>query len=136
MADDDDDDRLLVHDALVESRLPIALKTVTNGEALLNYLYHRGAYSDVSQNPPPHLILLDLNLPKQHGLEVLREIKNHPKLRIIPVIVFTESRDDEDIYSTYDSGANSYIIKPATFTSLVEVMTSIGKYWLEIVELP
>ncbi|MEA5575855.1 response regulator [Anabaena sp. UHCC 0451] len=136
MADDDDDDSLLVHDALVESRLPIALHIVRDGEELMDYLSHCGLYADANKAPRPSLILLDLNMPKKHGLEVLKEIKNHPQLRRIPVIVFTGSNAEEDIYNTYNLGANSFIIKPGNFTSLVEVMKTIGKYWLEIVELP
>ncbi|AFZ58957.1 response regulator [Anabaena cylindrica FACHB-243] len=136
MADDDDDDSLLVHDALVESRLPIQLYIVRDGEELMDYLCHRGLYTDISKAPDPVLILLDLNMPKKHGLEVLKEIKTDPKLRRIPVIVLTSSKAEEDIYNTYELGANSFIIKPETFTSLVEVMRTIGKYWLEIVEMP
>jgi CheY-like chemotaxis protein len=136
MADDDDDDRLLVHDALVESRLPIQLQIVKDGEELMDYLYHRGLYTDINQTPLPRLILLDLNMPKKHGYEVLQEIKNHPQLQRIPVLIFTGSTSEEDINNSYDLGANSFIIKPANFTSLVEMMKTIGKYWLEIVELP
>lgn len=136
MADDDDDDSLLVHDALVESRLPITLEIVRDGEELMDYLSHRGLYTSINQSPHPGLILLDLNMPRRHGLEVLKEIKNHPNFRRIPVIIFTNSNAVEDIYNTYDLGANSFITKPANFTSLVEIMKTIGKYWLEIVELP
>ncbi|MGM3306429.1 response regulator [Anabaena sp. WFMT] len=136
MADDDDDDSLLVHDALVESRLPIQLYIVRDGDELMDYLFHRGIYTDISKAPDPGLILLDLNMPKKHGLEVLKEIKIDPKLRRIPVIVLTSSKAEEDIYNTYELGANSFVIKPETFTSLVEVMKTIGKYWFEIVELP
>ncbi|TAF07084.1 MAG: response regulator [Nostocales cyanobacterium] len=136
MADDDDDDRLLVHDALVESQLPITLHLVRDGEELMDYLSHRGLYTDTSKAPRPGLILLDLNMPKKHGLEVLKEIKNHPQFQRIPVIVLTSSHDETDIYNTYDLGANSFIIKPGNFTSLVKVMATIGKYWFEIVELP
>jgi CheY-like chemotaxis protein len=136
MADDDNDDSLLVHDALVESRLPITLKIVRDGEELMDYLFHLGSYNSINQSPHLGLILLDLNMPRKHGLEVLKEIKNHPHLRRIPVIIFTNSNAAEDIYNTYDLGANSFITKPANFTSLVEIMKTIGKYWLEIVELP
>ncbi|GCL38320.1 response regulator receiver protein [Sphaerospermopsis reniformis] len=136
MADDDDDDSLLVHDALLESRLPIKLHIVKDGEELMDYLSHRGLYTDVNKAPRPGLIFLDLNMPKKHGLEVLKELKNHPQHRIIPVIVMTSSNTEEDIYNTYNLGANSFIQKPGNFTSLVEVMKTIGKYWFEIVELP
>jgi CheY-like chemotaxis protein len=136
MADDDEDDSLLVHEALIESQLPIELHIVRNGEDLMDYLCHRGQYSDSSIATHPGLILLDLNMPKKDGVEALKEIKSDPKLRRIPVVVLTTSKAEEDIYNTYDLGANSFIIKPANFASLVEVMKTLGKYWFEIVELP
>jgi CheY-like chemotaxis protein len=136
MADDDEDDSLLVHEALIESQLPIELHIVRNGEDLMDYLCHRGQYSDSRIATHPGLILLDLNMPKKDGIEALKEIKSDPKLRRIPVVVLTTSKAEEDIYNTYDLGANSFIMKPANFASLVEVMKTLGKYWFEIVELP
>lgn len=136
MADDDDDDCVLVREALAESRLANQLRVVKDGEELMDYLYHRGKYLEKMTSPLPGLILLDLNMPKKDGREALREIKADPNLRKIPVIILTTSKAEEDVYRTYDLGANSFIIKPVTFSALVEVMKSIGKYWLEIVELP
>ncbi|MDF5709438.1 MAG: response regulator [Nostoc sp. S4] len=136
MADDDEDDRMLVREALAESQLPIELYIVSNGEELMDYLYHRGRYADNRGKPHPGLILLDLNMPKKDGLEALKEIKTDPQLRQIPVIMLSTSGVQEDIYNTYDLGANSFIIKPVTFASLVEVMKTLGKYWFEIVQLP
>ncbi len=136
MADDDEDDCLLAREALAESRLANELHIVSDGEELMDYLYHRGLYTDGKMAPRPGLILLDLNMPKKDGREALREIKTDPNLKKIPVVVLTTSRAEEDIYRTYDLGANSFIIKPVTFASLVEVMKIIGKYWFEIVELP
>ncbi|MDP5337828.1 MAG: response regulator [Nodularia sp. (in: cyanobacteria)] len=136
MADDDEDDHILVREALAESQLPIDLHIVSNGEELLNYLHNRGLYSDKSQAPRPGLILLDLNMPQKNGLEVLKDIKTDPILRRIPVIVLSTSNDQQDIYQTYNLGANSFITKPVTFAALVEIMKNIGKYWFEIVQLP
>ncbi|WP_414542682.1 response regulator [Nostoc sp. CCY0012] len=136
MADDDEDDSMLVREALAESELPMDLYFVSNGEELLDYLYNRGKYAHKNQAPRPGLILLDLNMPKKNGLEVLKDIKQDPSLRHIPVVVLTTSESKEDIYHTYDLGANSFIVKPVTFASLVEVMKNIGKYWFEIVQLP
>ena len=82
------------------------------------------------------MILLDLNMPKKNGRETLAEIKDDPKLRHIPVVVMTTSKIDQDIFMSYKLGANSYITKPVTFESLVEVVRNLGKYWFEIVELP
>ncbi|MCX7594763.1 MAG: response regulator [Fischerella sp.] len=136
MADDDEDDCMLAREALTESRLANNLHIVKDGEELMDYLHKRGRYADPKISPRPGLILLDLNMPKKDGREALKEIKNDPRLRQIPVVVLTTSKAEEDIYRTYDLGANSFIIKPVTFAALVEVMRTIGKYWFEIVELP
>jgi CheY-like chemotaxis protein len=136
MADDDEDDGILVREALAESQLPIELYIVSNGEQLMDYLYHRGEYANNSSLPHPDLILLDLNMPRIGGLEALKEIKNNPQLRRIPVVILSTSRREEDIYNTYELGANSFITKPVTFASLVEVMKTLVKYWFEIVKLP
>lgn len=136
LADDDEDDCMLAREALAESRLSSELYVVRDGEELMDYLYHRGRYVSLSSSPRPGLILLDLNMPKKDGREALKEIKNDPELRKIPVIILTTSKAPEDIYRTYELGANSFIIKPMNFTALVEVMRTIGKYWFEIVELP
>lgn len=136
MADDDEDDCMLAREALAESRLANQLYIVRDGEELMDYLYHRGIYAEDRNAPRPGLILLDLNMPKKDGREALQEIKADPHLRRIPVVILTTSKAEEDIYYTYDLGANSFIIKPVTFAALVEVMKTIGKYWFEIVELP
>ncbi len=136
LADDDEDDRLLAREALAESRLANDLHVVDDGEELMDYLYRRGKYAALADSPRPGLILLDLNMPKKDGREALREIKSDATLRQIPVIVLTTSKAEEDIYRTYDLGANSFITKPVMFESLVLVMKDLGKYWFEIVELP
>ncbi len=136
MADDDDDDCLLAREALAESRLANELYFVKDGEELMDYLYRRGKYVLESDSPRPGLILLDLNMPKKDGREALTLIKSDPNLRQIPVVVLTTSKAEEDVYRSYDLGANSFITKPVTFASLVEVIKTIGKYWFEIVELP
>jgi CheY-like chemotaxis protein len=136
MADDDRDDCLLVKDAFKESRLANDLRFVEDGEELMDYLYHRGKYADVKNFPRPGLILLDLNMPRKDGREALKEIKSDSDLKSIPIVVLTTSKQEEDILRSYDVGANSYITKPVTFKELVEVTKSLGKYWLEIVELP
>jgi len=136
MADDDEDDRLLAGEALAESRLANTLHFVGDGEELMDYLYRRGKYVLEIDSPRPGLILLDLNMPKKDGREALKEIKADLNLRQIPVVVLTTSMAEEDIYRTYDLGANSFIAKPVTFDSLVDVIKTIGRYWFEIVELP
>jgi CheY-like chemotaxis protein len=136
LADDDEEDRMLAAGALEESRVVNDLRFVEDGEELLDYLYHRGRYTEPGSSPTPGLILLDLNMPRKDGREALREIKADPELRRIPVVVLTTSKAEEDIYRTYDLGANSFITKPVSFEGLVAVMRDIGRYWIEIVELP
>ena len=134
MADDDDDDYLLTKKALKESKLLNTLVRVTDGEELLDYLYSRGEYEKTAVRPG--VILLDLNMPRKDGREALKEIKNDPKLRNIPVVIFTTSNAEEDVYKTYQLGSNSFITKPVTFENLISVMKTLGAYWFEIVELP
>src|SRR5882762_6688413 len=136
MADDDEDDRRAVAKAWKSSRAANPIEFVNNGEELMDYLHRRGQFSGIAASTRPGLILLDLNMPKKDGREALREIKSDPELRRIPVIVLTTSKAEEDIYRTYDLGANSFITKPVAFQSLVEIMKEIGRYWIEIVELP
>jgi CheY-like chemotaxis protein len=136
LADDDEEDRMLACDALAESRLSNDISCVTDGEDLMDYLHRKGKYSPPTEAPRPGLILLDLNMPKKDGREALREIKSDPELRQISVIVLTTSKAEEDIYSSYDSGASSFISKPVTFEGLVDVMKGLGRYWFEIVDLP
>ncbi len=135
LADDDPDDRLMTAEALAESRVKNELATVEDGEELLEYLRGTGRYAD---DPPelPGLILLDLNMPRMDGREALHEIKSDPDLRRIPVVVLTTSKAEADILRTYDLGVNSFITKPVTFEQLINVMNSIGSYWIEIVALP
>jgi CheY-like chemotaxis protein len=136
MADDDEDDRRSVAKAWKNARAANPIHFVNDGEELMDYLYKRGKFADLPGWAHPGLILLDLNMPKKDGREALREIKADPELRQIPVVVLTTSKAEEDVYRTYDLGANSFITKPVTFTSMVELVQVLGKYWLEIVESP
>lgn len=136
MADDDEDDCMLASEALTESNLQHQLHIVKDGEELMDYLYQRGKYENSENATPPGLILLDLNMPKKDGREALKEIKSNPTFKHIPVVILTTSKAEEDIQLSYYLGANSFIIKPVTFASLVKVMKTIGKYWFDIVELP
>ncbi|WP_404394090.1 response regulator [Pseudoalteromonas phenolica] len=136
MADDDEDDRLLAQDALEESRVLNAVQFVKDGVELLEYLRNEGQFTSAQKYPRPNLILLDLNMPRMDGREALREIKKDPALRSIPVVILTTSKEEEDKLRGYDSGAASYITKPVDFDGLVDLMKNLGKYWIEIVELP
>jgi CheY-like chemotaxis protein len=136
LADDDPDDRQLTRDAFAENRLANMLNTVEDGEELMEYLQRRGRYTNLKDAPLPGLILLDLNMPRKDGREALKEIKADLNLRRIPIVVLTTSKAEEDILRTYDLGVNSYITKPVTFKSLVELIKLLGRYWFEVVELP
>jgi CheY-like chemotaxis protein len=136
MADDDPDDRQLTKEAFEENRLINDLRFVENGTELLDYLRRRGKYKDPALSPRPGLILLDLNMPKKDGRQALKELKADPKFKKIRVVVLTTSNAPEDIHRCYDLTATSFITKPVTFDALVDVVKTLGKYWLEIVELP
>ena len=135
VAEDDEDHFLLAKDAFAEVRLDIELQWVRDGEELMDYLLHRGNFGNEGRAPRPHLILLDLNMPKKDGREALQEIKAHPQLRLIPVVVLTTSRNDEDIQYTYGLGG-SFIRKPVRFDQIVRMIRNLSGYWLDTVELP
>jgi CheY-like chemotaxis protein len=136
MAEDDSDDRLLVKDALADCDWQADLRFVENGEDLMDYLLRRGKYSEASAAPRPGLILLDLNMPRKDGREVLRELKADADLRRIPIVVLTTSKADTDIASIYELGANSFISKPVQYDALVKLMKILGLYWFNTVQLP
>ncbi|MBH0029400.1 MULTISPECIES: response regulator [unclassified Pseudoalteromonas] len=136
MADDDEDDRLLTQDALAESRVLNELHFVEDGVELLEYLERKGKFEDKAVSPRPGLILLDLNMPRMDGREALEAIKGNPSLKGIPVVILTTSKQEEDMVKGYNLGAASYITKPVTFDGLVDLMKTLGKYWVEFVELP
>jgi CheY-like chemotaxis protein len=136
LADDDPDDRKLTQDAFMENRLANEFHTVEDGEELMDFLHRRGQYESLRGEPLPGLILLDLNMPRKDGREALKEIKADADLRRIPIVVLTTSKAEEDIVRTYDLGVNSYVTKPVTFKSLVELIKVLGNYWFEVVELP
>jgi CheY-like chemotaxis protein len=136
MADDDAEDRMLARDALTAGRVLNDFHAVCDGEELMNYLNRRGSYAAPGRAPRPGLILLDLAMPRKSGRAALAEIKADPRLRQIPVVVMTTSSEEEDVCRSYDLGAASYVTKPISFEALVEVMRAMGRYWLEVVELP
>ncbi len=136
MADDSEDDRLLTRLALEQSLVANELYEVENGQELMDYLHRRGPFAAPASSPHPGLVLLDLNMPLKNGFEALQEIRADVRLRRLPVIVLTTSQAEEDIVRSYDLGINSFISKPVTFEALVEIMRTLGKYWIEIVSIP
>lgn len=136
MADDDPEDREFAREAFEESKLANDFRTVGDGVELLEYLRREGAYAEAGAAPRPGLILLDLQMPRLDGFQTLEQIRADPSLSRIPVVVMTTSGADEDIARSYDAGANSYVRKPVTFEGLLDAVRALGRYWLEIVELP
>ena len=137
LADDDEEDRELTRDALRHAHLANEIHFVVDGQDLMDYLQRKGAYADPAVDAPrPGIILLDLNMPKKDGREALAEIKADESLRRIPVVVLTTSKDEEDVFATYDLGVSGFVTKPVTFAGLVEVMRTWTRYWFEVVELP
>lgn len=135
VADDDTDDQFMLKEAFASLNFDKEIRTVENGEELLDYLNRKGKYSDATL-PIPKLILLDLNMPKIDGRQCLRLIKANPQYSKIPIIIFSTSNNPEDISQSYELGANSYIIKPYSYNELVEIIDIIKKYWFSIVKIP
>jgi CheY-like chemotaxis protein len=129
IAEDDEDDYLLTLEALKDAGVDNAVHWVRDGEALMEFLAR-------DEIPPIGLIILDLNMPRKDGREALREIKNHPRHRRLPVIVLTTSRAEADVAQSYDLGVNSFIRKPSRFHELVEVFRELSHYWFKTVTLP
>ncbi|MDR7130758.1 CheY-like chemotaxis protein [Algoriphagus sp. 4150] len=136
VAEDDEDDKLLILKAF-ERVLPKEKVTcVEDGEALIKYLKRVAPYEDLEKYPKPDIILLDLNMPRKDGREALAEIKGCDELKSIPVIIFTTSSSDDDIRVTYKMGSSSFITKPGSFEELVKITEEIENYWSKIVLLP
>jgi two-component system, chemotaxis family, response regulator Rcp1 len=133
LVEDNPGDVRLTKEALKEGKLLNQLTVVGDGVEALSFLRKQGIYADA---PQPELILLDLNLPKKDGREVLAEIKADPKLRRIPVVVLTTSSSEEDILKIYDLHANCYITKPVDLEQFMGVVKSIEDFWVSVVKLP
>ena len=136
IAEDDEDHFLLTKEAFEKCGAGMELRQVRDGEELMDYLFHRGKYQDPTEGPEPDVILLDLNLPRKDGREALKEIKSHPWLRYVPVVVLTTSRAHDDVLRSYDLGANSFLRKPLGFNQWIHLAKAFEQYWFETVELP
>ena len=136
IAEDDPGHRLLTVKAFQRSLLRNPIQEVSDGEELIEYLQGTGRYADHPAPSRPLLILLDLNMPRKGGLEVLAEIKGDPRLRRIPVIVLTTSDEEQDVVRSYELGANSFITKPVDFGQFTRAVQRLGDYWLELVTTP
>ncbi len=136
LAEDNPAEQNLARRALEKGVIQCDLRVVSDGEEAMDYLLRRGPYSDPEQSPRPHLILLDLNMPKLDGRQVLERVKSDPALRKIPVVVLTTSRHDEDVARSYELGCNSFIGKPVDVHEFLDALRQLGGYWLRLVVLP
>lgn len=135
IAEDDADDRFLLQTAFEENGFTDTLEFVENGIALIEYL-NRILSKKTLDVQFPGFILLDLNMPRKDGREVLKEIKQHPELKRIPVIIFTTTKNEHEIRRCYELGANTYVVKPVSFDALVRVVNEIRSYWLNTASIP
>lgn len=128
LAEDDDADAELTIDALKQNNLKNDIVRVANGEEVLDYLFKRGQFKDNKDNIPT-VVLLDLKMPKINGIEVLRQIRENPKLKYTPVVVLTSSHEDRDLKSCHELGVNAYIVKPVDFHEFVNAVKTTGNFW-------
>lgn len=135
LAEDDPNDAHLTQRALLESDAPPSITLARDGAEALDCLYGRGEFAGRSSGPPS-VVLLDLKMPKVNGLEVLRVIKSDPKLRTIPVVMLTSSRQEKDVVQSYDFGANAYVVKPVSFAEFRNALRQVGSFWTVLNELP
>ncbi len=132
LVEDNPNDSELTLRALRKNHLANNIFCVEDGADALDFIFRRGRFADRAAGAWPRVILLDVKLPKVNGLEVLKEVKSHEETRLIPVVMVTSSREDPDIKSAYELGANSYVVKPVDFESFQEAMVNVGLYWLLI----
>lgn len=136
MADDDSDDYFFLEEAIKAAGIPGKISRVSNGDELIDYLLQQGLFAERMDASMPKVIFLDLDMPKKDGFAALGEIRSHPRLKGIPIIVYTTSGDDINIRKCYDAGANSYIQKPSSFDEMIDMMTAVAAYWTRTVRLP
>jgi CheY-like chemotaxis protein len=136
LVEDNPADVKITQRALRDSAFPVVLRVVRDGEEAVDYLLRQGNHAQDGDWQPPDLILLDLNLPRLTGQEVLRRIRATPALRAVPVVVLTTSGRHEDVQQMYEAGANTYIEKPQDFARFVQVLQTIQRYWLDTALLP
>jgi CheY-like chemotaxis protein len=136
LVEDNPRDVRLTQRAFVQTGLPHNLRVVRDGDEALAYLRREGAYKEPGTAPRPDVILLDLNLPRMSGHDVIQCLKQDARFKHLPVIVLTTSGRPDDVRLAYEAGANAYLLKPVEFARFTEIMAQLGKFWLETVELP
>lgn len=130
LVEDNETDEELTLMALHQSHIGNEVVVVRDGREALDYLFGTGAYQGRDVNDLPQVVLLDLNLPKVGGLDVLRQIREDERTRLLPVVILTSSKQDKDLIAGYQRGANSYVVKPVDFQQFSEAITQLGMYWL------
>lgn len=136
LVEDNRDDEVLTLRALKKHNIGNTVFVARDGAAALDFLFCTGTYADRDPNEMPQLILLDINLPKINGLEVLRHIRNDQRTRRLPVVMLTSSKEEQDLIAAYEGGANSYVRKPVDFMQFTESIKQLGMYWLVLNEMP
>jgi CheY-like chemotaxis protein len=136
LVEDNPRDVRLTQRAFAQADMSHDLRVVRDGDEALDYLHREGQYKEPQLSPRPDLILLDLNLPRMNGHELLDFLKQDQRFRQIPIIVLTTSGRPDDVRLAYEAGANAYLLKPVEFARFTDVMEQLGKFWLELVELP
>jgi two-component system response regulator len=136
LVEDNSSDEELTLRALRKANISNKVVVARDGAAALDYLFARGAYASRDPNEVPQVVLLDLNLPKLSGLDVLRAIRADERTRVLAVVILTSSKEDRDLVSGYELGANSYIVKPVDFTQFAEAVRQLGLYWLVLNQRP
>lgn len=136
LVEDNPDDEALTVRALHKNKIANNLMVVRNGVEALDFVFCTGVYSERDPKELPEVVLLDLKLPKVDGLEVLRQIRADDRTRLLPVVILTSSKEEQDLIASYSLGANSYIRKPVDFNQFVEAIHQLGMYWLVLNESP
>lgn len=136
LVEDNADDEALTLRALHKNRVANRVFVVRDGAEALDFLFCRGAYADRDPLDLPQVTLLDLKLPKVDGLEVLRQMRNDPRTRTLPVVILTSSKEEQDLVAAYSNGANSYVRKPVDFNQFADSIKQLGMYWLILNEAP
>jgi two-component system, response regulator len=136
LVEDNADDEALTFRALMKNNIESQLVVARDGAEALDYLFATGKYSARDVNSGPQVVLLDLNLPKVSGLEVLRQLRANERTKHLPVVILTSSKEEQDLLKGYDNGANSYVRKPVDFNEFIDSVRQLGLYWLILNELP
>ena len=136
LVEDNPRDVRLTQRAFEQASVPHELRVVRDGDEALAYLHREGEYEAVDRSPRPDMILLDLNLPRMGGHELMRHVRQDVRFRHVPIVVLTTSGRPDDVRQAYDNGANAYLLKPVEFSRFTEVIGHLASFWLETVELP